>query len=163
MIRFRWFHFLFIILLLVILLIFANFLFVKPVAPLTIKNLPKDASYVRHPSEESEEKTSGKIVMRHYGTPSAIQVGGPIYGVMGYRIVSIEYEIPVREIPTKTVGQEFFGYLLNLPEFKNIRYDHFHISSQKHGLAYHSNQEIYSIHFMLIPHEEELSFGLVCE
>lgn len=163
MIHFRWFHFLLIILLLVILLIFANFLFVKPISSLTIKDLPKDARYSRHPSEELEAETSGKIVMSHYVTPEAMQAGGPIYGIMGYRIVSIEYEIPVREIPTKTVGQEFSGYLLNLPEFKNIRYDHFHISSQKHGLASHSDQEIYSIHFMLIPHEEELSFGLVCE
>ena len=163
MIRFRWFHFLIISLLLLALLIFANFLFVKPIAYLSIKDLPKDANYARHPSEESEAETSDKIVMSHYGTPSAIKAGGPIYGVMGYRVVSIEYEIPIEEIPTKTVGQEFSGYLLNLPEFKNIRYDHFHMSSQKHGLASHNEKEIYSIHFMLIPHDEELSFGLVCE
>lgn len=139
----------------------------SPEAALTFQNLPADAQYARHPSEESEAKTAGKIVMRHYATPAAVKAGGPIYGLMGYRIVSIEYEISAAEMPTKTVGQEFSGYSLSLPEFRNTRYNHFHVSYQAEGLGHREREEsrggIYSIHFMLIPHEEELSFGLVCE
>ncbi|MEX2013617.1 MAG: hypothetical protein WD897_01735 [Parcubacteria group bacterium] len=134
---------------------------------LTVEDLPSGVEYVRHPDEELQAETEEKITMRHYATPDAVKVGGPSFGIIGYRIVSIEYEIPVLEIPTKTVGQEFPGYLLSLPEFKNIRYDHFHISYQKEGLAHNEGEEAhggsYSIHFMLIPHEEEIKFGMVCE
>lgn len=130
---------------------------------LTLEDLPPDAKYARHPEEESEAQGAEKIVMRHYATPSALKAGGPIYGLMGFKVVAIEYEIPAAQIPTKTVGQEFPGYLLRLPEFQNIPYDHFHISFQEHGLASYPGQGVYSIHFPLISHEEELKFGLVCE
>ena len=134
--------------------------------PLTISDLPRDVAYVRHKSEEAEAQEAGKIIMLHYGTPKAIQEGGPIFGVMGHRVVSVEYEIPADKIPEKTVGKEFPGYLLDLPELKHMRYDHLHISYHKEGLAHEgtsSGHGTYSLHFMFITHEEELAFGLVCE
>lgn len=146
-----------------------------------LENLPRDIVYIKHPYEEEQAEETGKILMRHYGTPEAVEQGGPIYGAMGYRIVSIEYEISVNAIPEKTVGQTFPGYLLELEEsgFPYLDYDHFHISYQQGGHLYdktintsfreHKNNEdengsgVYSIHFMLIPHTEELRYGLVCE
>lgn len=134
---------------------------------LTIEDLPEGVQYVRHPGEEEQALEAGKTVMQHYGTPDAIRKGGPTYGILGYRVVSLEYEIPTGSIPSKTVGQTFPGYLLDLPELKDLRYDHFHISRQEEGLAHAagevSHEDTYAIHFMFIPHEEELRFGLVCE
>ena len=140
---------------------------VRPLSSLSIEDLPEGVQYVRHPGEEEQALEEGKTVMQHYGTPETVRNGGPIYGVLGYRVVSLEYEIPTDSIPSKTVGQSFPGYLLDLPELKNLRYDHFHISRQEEGLA-HAEGEVsrgdtYAIHFMFIPHEEELRFGLVCE
>ena len=134
---------------------------------LTVHDLPAGGEYVRHPGEEEQAAATGKTVMRHYGTPEAVRAGGPVYGVLGYRVVSVEYEVPADKVPTKTVGEAFPGYLLDLPELKGLRYDHFHISVQEEGLAHAAGEtthgETYSIHFMFIPHDEELRFGLVCE
>lgn len=133
----------------------------------TVADLPVGAEYMRHASEEVETEEAEILTMRHYATPEAHQARGPTFGVTGYRIVSIEYEFPESKIPSKTVGQEFGGYLLELPSYEAIRYDHFHISVHKESLQAdadgHSHEPVYSIHFMLIPHEEELSMGLVCE
>lgn len=147
----------------------------------TLEDLPKDVVYIKHPYEEEQAEEMGKILMRHYGTPEAMGQGGPVYGAMGYRIVSIEYEIPVNAIPEKTVGQTFPGYLLALKQdmLPQLGYDHFHISYQQSGHLYNidtnmslqehaiskneSEAGVYSIHFMLIPHTEELRYGLVCE
>lgn len=146
-----------------------------------LENLPQDVVYIKHPYEEEQAEEMGKILMRHYGIPEAVERGGPIYGAMGYRIVSIEYEIPVNAIPEKTVGQIFPGYLLELEEsgLPHLDYDHFHISYQQRGhlhdntinTSFHEHKNngdeigsgVYSIHFMLIPHTEELRYGLVCE
>ncbi|MBI2025599.1 hypothetical protein HYT04_02325 [Candidatus Kaiserbacteria bacterium] len=140
---------------------------VKTEEPLTIRDLPPGVRYVSHPGEEAQAQEAGKVVMQHFGTPEAIKAGGPVYGVLGYRVVAVEYEIPVHKIPKKTVGQEFPGYLLDLPELRGLTYDHFHISAQEEGLTHEEGgtprDGTYSIHFMFISHEEELSFGLVCE
>jgi len=79
-------------------------------------------------------------------------------------IVSIEYEIHSSLIGGRPVGNEHEGYLLALKEIKNlgVNYDHFHIGvSGKHEHG-HGGGETYLIHFMLIPHEQELQYGLEC-
>lgn len=131
---------------------------------LTVADLPQGVHYVRHESEEQQAQEARKMVMQHYATPEAIQNGGPAFGVVGYRIVSIEYEVPIDKIPEKTVGQLFPGYLLKLPGLGDVPYDHFHISHHRGALSgMGKTGEEYSIHFMLISHAEELSLGLVCE
>lgn len=125
----------------------------------TIEDLPVGAESVEHAHETAEAEEAEQISMDHYATPEALEIGGPIFGVIGYRIVSVEYELKASDIPSKTVGQAFEGYLLNLPDYAGIAYDHFHISSHEEE----SGETEYSIHLMLIPHEEELSIGLVCE
>lgn len=138
-----------------------------PIKTLTVEDLPSGAVYVRHANEEAEAEVAEQLSMRHYATPEAHATGGPTFGVVGYRIVSIEYELSESEIPSKTVGQEFGGYVLALPGYGTIPYNHFHISVQDESPQVHAdadrNEPVYSIHFMLIPHEEELSIGLVCE
>lgn len=133
----------------------------------TVEDLPSLAEYVRHANEEAEAEIAEQLSMRHYATPEARSTGGPIFGVVGYRIVSIEYEFLESKIPSKTVGQEFMGYMLALPGYGTIPYDHFHISVHDESPQVHTDEDrrepIYSIHFMLISHEEELSMGLVCE
>ncbi|MDP3947368.1 MAG: hypothetical protein Q8Q41_01600 [bacterium] len=135
--------------------------------PLTIRDLPPGVRYISHPDEEAQAQEAGKIVMQHFGTSEAVLKGGPTYGVMGYRVISVEYEIPKDTIPSKTLGQPFPGYLLDLSELHGLTYDHFHISAQEEGLAHEEGEAphggTYSIHFMFISHKEELSFGLVCE
>lgn len=133
---------------------------------LTVEDLPSGAEYVRHANEEAEAEEAEQLSLWHYATEEAHSAGGPTFGVVGYRIVSIEYELPESQIPSKTVGQEFGGYMLALPGYKTIPYDHFHISVQDQSPQAHTSGEperTYSLHFMLIPHEEELSMGLVCE
>ncbi len=138
-----------------------------PTKTLTVEDLPDGAEYVRHANEEAEAEEADKLSILHYATPEAHSAGGPTFGVVGYRIVSIEYEFPESEIPSKTVGQEFGGYVLALPGYKTIPYDHFHISVHDESPQAHTDTDrhepVYSIHFMLISHEEELSMGLVCE
>jgi len=140
-----------------------------PAKIFTVEDLPSGVAYVRHANEEAEAEEAEQLTMKHYATPEAHSTGGPTFGVVGYRIVSIEYELPESEIPSKTVGQEFGGYLLALPGYGTIPYDHFHISVHDESPQAHTHTDegihepIYSIHFMLISHEEELSMGLVCE
>lgn len=125
----------------------------------TIEDLPVGAESVEHAHETAEAEEAEQISMKHYATPEALGKGGPIFGAIGYRVISVEYEFRATDIPHKTVGQEFPGYLLNIPGYENMNYDHFHISS--HDAE--SGEIEYSAHFMLIPHEEELGLGLVCE
>ena len=139
---------------------------------LTLDNLPKEAVLVEHPEDVAEAKLAGGIAMRHYATPEAMKAGGPIYGTMGYRIVAIEYEIPAKMVKERTIGKESAGWKLVLNKLGGIRYDHFHIgfTEQKHAMGdeadSHSHSEngggAYLIHFMLISHEEEIAYGLVC-
>lgn len=133
----------------------------------TLADLPPGAVYTPHPDEEKQALELGKLPMMHYATPEAIRRGGPIFGAVGYRIVSIEYEIPAEAIGERSVGLDFPGYLLALPELRGVPVDHFHVSRHPEHLAgadAHAHEGgVYSIHFMLIPHEEELRQGIVCE
>lgn len=132
----------------------------------TLADLPKEAIRITHRDEDMQSSDDETMVMQHYGAREAIEAGGPIYGTMGYRIVSVEYEVPANMLPEKAIGQIAKGYLLKLPEFRTMQYDHFHISYHPEStmvVAQSRHEPVYSIHFMLIPHEEELLFGLVCE
>lgn len=136
----------------------------------TIEDLPAGAESVEHAHETTQAEEAEQISMKHYATTESLATGGPIFGVIGYKIVSIEYEIKASDVPAKTVGQKFGGYLLRISGYGNIAYDHFHISVHDESLQAniddeHKNERerTYSIHFMLITHEEELGLGLVCE
>ena len=159
--------FLLIVVILLGVIVSLHFASIPTAGTLTIEDLPSGAEYVRHANEEVEAEEEGKLPLRHYATGEAHLAGGPTFGIVGYRIVSIEYELPASKIPSKTVGQEFGGHPLALPGYKNIPYDHFHISAQEESpqarTGADEHESVYSIHFMLIPHEKELSMGLVCE
>ena len=136
---------------------------------LTLDRLPKDVVFVEHIEDKKLAKEKGGIALRHFATPEASRVGGPIFGVLGYRIVSVEYEIPVSSIGQQLVGGVSRGQSLAIEALKDslpLPYDHFHIaiSSRKHfaGEIQESGEDVYLIHFMFIPHEEELEYGLVC-
>lgn len=139
---------------------------------LTLDDLPKEAVFIEHPDDVAEAQLAGGIAMRHYATPEAMKAGGPMYGTMGYRIVAIEYEIPVHSVKERPIGKEFAGWKLMLDTLDGVRYDHFHIgvTTQKHTAGEATNSEshlengggTYLIHFMLISHEEEVAYGLVC-
>lgn len=138
---------------------------------LTLANLPKDARLVHHPEEELEAEKLGKIAMAHYATLEAEHSGGPVYGVYGYQIVAIEYEIPLGSIGKRLVGSNDPGRFLSLPEFtalgKTPPYDHFHIGISQHtqhNLHEHDANEDgrFIIHFMLLPHDIEEAIGLYC-
>ncbi len=138
---------------------------------LTLDDLPKEATFIEHPEDAAEAKLAGGIAMRHYATPGAMKTGGPIYGTMGYRIVAIEYEIPANSVKERPIGKESAGWKLVLDKLGDIRYEHFHISftKQEHTAgdetdpaAHSENTGVYLIHFMLISHEEEIAYGLVC-
>lgn len=131
----------------------------------TIESLPKDAVFIEH-DDHTEEAEGGRTPLRHYATPEDLERGGPIYGTFGYRIVAVEYEIPVSTIGERPVGEKGSGsrLILNVPErpeLKHLRYDHFHIG-RTHIKVNGNEEEAYSIHFMLIPHEKEESYGLAC-
>lgn len=135
--------------------------------PLTLDDLPEESRLIEHHHDVITTDHQGGVEMRHYGTPDAEEKGGPIYGVLGYRIVSIEYTIPAKMTGKQLVGKEFPGYDLLVQ--KNIPYDHFHMGiTESHQIleqmATSSPQDSHSflIHFMLISHEEEVTYGLMC-
>lgn len=103
--------------------------------------------------------------MHHYATAEALSVGGPVYGVYGYQIVSIEYEVPAAEIGERPVGEEETGFVLN-PETLGLPagfdYDHFHIGRKEGGDSAHGSEDKYIVHFMLVPHAQETAWGLSC-
>ncbi|PIT86659.1 MAG: hypothetical protein COU33_01890, partial [Candidatus Magasanikbacteria bacterium CG10_big_fil_rev_8_21_14_0_10_43_6] len=144
----------------------------KKVTSLSLDDLPTEAIFVPHPEDEEEAERLGKVPMVHYANPEAIRNGGPVYGTFGYRIVAVEYEIPFESVGIREVGDESSGYLLSIPELiaqdKNISYDHFHIGisqhADEHGVEneHKDTNENLIIHFMLIPHEEEVAMGLYC-
>src|SRR3989338_5428866 len=112
-----------------------------PTKTFSVEDLPSGATYVRHANEEAEAEEAEQLSLRHYATPEAHSSGGPTFGVVGYRIVSIEYELPESEIPSKTVGQEFGGYLLALPGYGTISYDHFYISVHDQSPQAHTDAD----------------------
>ena len=145
---------------------------------MTRDDLPASVVKLEHPEEEAEAERLGKIPMGHYGTPEDAKRGGPVYGVHGYEVVSIEHEIPISALGSRLVGSTDLGQLLALPEIstlrKSISYDHFHIgiSAHAHEPSSHEHDDAESrehddagfliIHFMLIPHEREEALGLYC-
>src|SRR3989344_7565619 len=112
-----------------------------PVKIFTVEDLPSGATYVRHANEEAEAEVAEQLSMRHYATPEARSIGVPTLGVVGYRIVSVEYELPENKIPSKTVGQEFGGDVLALPGDGTIPYDHFHISVHDESPQAHTHTD----------------------
>jgi len=137
---------------------------------LSREDLPKGVVFVPHvhPEGEMQHDTSGQPVgeMEHYGTPEAIKNGGHIYGVYGYSIVSIEYEIPESKIGRRMVGKDFSGWGL-APSFFGLGnhippYDHFHVGIKDKRETNTEAEKTYLIHFMLLPHAEELEIGLSC-
>ena len=115
-------------------------------------------------AEEHPEEDAGE--MEHYATPEAVKNGGPIYGVYGYTIVSVEYEIPESKIGIRMVGKEFPGWGL-APRFFGLVnsvpfYDHFHVGLKDPAESDASSEKIYRIHFMFLSHDEELNIGLSC-
>ncbi len=138
---------------------------------LTRDDVPRGAVFMKHvhsnEGQELDEQAHQKGETEHYATPEAIKNGGPIYGVHGFAIVAIEYEISETEIGTRPVGKDFPGWALGnlLLKFKNpIPYDHFHIGIKEDtevGVGAESNKK-YLIHFMLLPHKQELELGLSC-
>ena len=140
------------------------------VRTLTIEDLPKGVIPVEHVHPETEitrdENGQPTGEMDHYATPEAIKNGGPIYGVYGYRIVSIEYEIPELKIGLRMVGKEFPGWGL-APLFFGLidstpSYDHFHVGLKDTHEVKTSTGKTYRIHFMFLSHDEELGIGLSC-
>lgn len=154
--------------------------------PLTREDLPRGAVPVRHvhnnEGKELDAAGHAKGEMEHWATPEAIKNGGPTYGVYGYSIVAIEYEVPESMIGAHEVGKEFSGWNLS-SQFLGFNtatpYDHFHIGikaeasaeaedvrvdTSHHGeeASAHKGEKTYLIHYMLIPHEEELRIGLSC-
>ena len=113
-------------------------------------------------------------------TKEDLENGGPVYGVLGYTIISIEYEVPLDSIGSRPVGdpeQQGISFLAEtLAQEHEIPFDHFHIGvSHSHKNALHEHEdihmevhkhenteEVYLIHFMLIPHETEVAYGLTC-
>ncbi|MEX2013997.1 MAG: hypothetical protein WD896_01430 [Parcubacteria group bacterium] len=137
---------------------------------LTLEDLPQDVIPVAHVHSEAEitrnENGEPTGEMEHYATPEAIQNGGPIYGVYGYRIVSIEYEVPESKIGLRMVGKEFPGWGL-APSFFGLTdsaplYDHFHVGLKDEHEAGITVGKTYRIHFMFLSHDEELKIGLSC-
>lgn len=136
---------------------------------LLIEDLPKDATPVAHVHAHGEFELKNEVEeraeMQHYATEDAIRSGGPIYGVYGYRIVSIEYEIPVASIGERPVGESDPGNALSariLLLGKMVPYDHFHVGESESNFGEGMPRKIYRIHFMLISHEEEVESGLSC-
>lgn len=138
---------------------------------LTRADLPKGAIFVphMHPDEGQELDANGqpKRDMEHYATEEAIKNGGPIYGVYGYRIVAIEYEIPESRIGVRPVGKDFPGWDISA-SFLGFRtpvpYEHVHIGiKQKEDEdGENKHEKTYLIHYMLLSHDEELKIGLNC-
>ncbi len=151
------------------------------VRTLTRDDLPKDAVFIEHdhseagPPKEStglEEPEEPKGEMEHWATPAASTSGGPTYGVYGFSIVSIEYDVRESDIAAHMVGKEFGGWNLtsSFLGFKiPVPYNHFHIGIIEPSLHLNATNTPpkhedakYRIHFMLLPHEEELEIGLSC-
>ena len=139
---------------------------------LTRADLPTGVTFIKHehPSDGEEELDADgnpKAEMEHWGTPEAVKSGGPIYGVYGYSIVAVEYQIPASQIGSRTVGKDFAGWDLSDSGqgfASPIPYDHFHIGimdipDDGHE---HTHEETYIVHYMLLPHAEELKIGLSC-
>jgi hypothetical protein len=143
------------------------------VTTLTRENIPHDAVFVdhHHDAKELDESGQPKGEMEHWATPEAMQRGGPIYGIYGYSLVSIEYEVGDSEMGAHAVGKEFPGWNLSSTflGFKTlVPYDHFHIGiinddhAEGASTTPHVHEKKYRIHFMLLPHSEELKIGLNC-
>ena len=140
------------------------------VRTLTLEDLPEGVIHMSHVHPEAEitrnENGESTGEMEHYATPEAIQNGAPIYGVYGYRIVSVEYEIPESKIGLRMVGKEFPGWGL-APSFFGLTnsvplYDHFHVGLKDKLETGVTIGETYRIHFMFLSHDEELKIGLNC-
>lgn len=136
---------------------------------LPLSMMPKEVELVHHEhGKEVSEYREERAEMQHYGTTEALANGGPIYGVHGYHIVSVEYEMPLSKIGNRPVGEEDPGYLLRLLEKElsaGIPYDHFHIGyseSVADGHTDHVHEQSILIHFMFIPHALEMKLGLSC-
>ena len=155
---------------LVLVVVFVSTKETPTVRTLTLEDLPQDVIHVAHVHPEAEiardEHGEPTSEMEHYATPEAIQNGGPIYGVYGYRIVSVEYEIPESKIGLRMVGKEFPGWGL-APSFFGLTnsvpsHDHFHVGLKDKLEAEAVMEETYRIHFMFLSHDEELKTGLSC-
>lgn len=157
---------------LISLLALALILFKKTVTTrtLTRADLPLGAIFMPHVHEHEDihyDDAGQPIgVMEHYATPGALKNGGPIYGVYSYAIVSVEYKIPESKIGNHAVGKEYPGWGL-APSFFGLvndipPYDHFHIGIEDEGKNSTTTEKTYLIHFMLLPHSEELRLGLNC-
>ncbi len=145
---------------------------------LTRADLPSGAVQIHHihnnEGKELDQNGQPKGEMEHWATSEMAKGGGPIFGVYGYSIVSLEYEIPESTIGSHVVGKEFSGWNLSAVHLglpTTIPYDHFHIGERdeeahSHVEAVdareHEHEKTYLIHYMLIPHEEELRIGLSC-
>lgn len=129
---------------------------------MTPDELPESVRLIEHyhAQEDTTADNEEGVEMRHYATPQSHVDGGPTYGVYGYQVVSIEYEIRADEIQERPIGEASEGYLLALNNIRdlNIPYDHFHIGISED----HDVNITYLIHLMLIPHEQELQYGLEC-
>lgn len=140
----------------------------RDVPLLTRADLPEGAVLIwhHHPLQPLAPGEESKVEMEHFATHKAIENGGPIYGVYGYRIVAIEYEVPIAGIGVRPVGDEDPGFalsrfLLQVPKVPT--YDHVHIGrAENHDAAGGHATHAYLIHFMLISHDEELKIGLSC-
>ncbi|MDO8589747.1 MAG: hypothetical protein Q7R69_00550 [bacterium] len=143
----------------------------KPtVRTLTLEDLPEGVIHVAHvhPEAEVARDENGQPIgeMHHYAMPEAVKNSGPIYGVYGYRIVSVEYEIPESKIGLRMVGKEFPGWGLASSFFGFINsvppYDHFHVGLKDKQKTSAATGKTYRIHFMFLSHDEELKIGLSC-
>lgn len=142
---------------------------------LTLDYLPKGVAFIDHPEDAALAEKTGGVAMTHYATPEALEHGGPIFGTLGYRIISIEYEIPASKVGNRMVGrQDSAGENLIIESLKqksSLPYNHFHLGIAEEEHSHHNNRPpnidphddtMYVIHFMLISHEEEVGWGLVC-
>ncbi len=185
------------IILVALLVLMGSYIFIEQrngdfVKGVSFSTIPEDAVFISHPEDEEIVKEKGGAVMRHYATKEDLKNGGPVYGVLGYSVVSVEYEVKISDIKNRPVGDpEQSGIDLtaeNLARKKKISFDHFHIGLskshshsmnevEKEGIDNHTHshtesyseieqkqqeQEVYLIHYMLIPHEREIAYGLTC-
>lgn len=131
---------------------------------MTMAHLPKDAIFIEHREDEELAQKIGGVAMQHYASPEALRNGGPIYGILGYRVVSIEYKIPASAIKERTGDLQFEGWKLAIAKSEQLHFDHFHIGPHHDDSPDmgRSTDPVYLIHFMLVPHSFERDFGLIC-
>lgn len=136
-----------------------------PVRILTTDDLPNGAILVDFPAAVAITQETGGNAMFYYATPDALKTGGPIFGTFGYKIVSIVYEIPVRELTSPPMGNLPPGGRLTLNGLGVIPYDHFYArivpgGAQRTDTAvskFSSSGDVLLIHYMLISREEEVA------